>query len=109
MGSSYLALGSSGLIALANECTFAKSHIGRLAWCRPPGLFICLECASRWTQFGTVITGPATQGLTFLTVSVSDNDDVLIDRRSRTPGPLAIPEDPNKADMACDQTFASPA
>ncbi len=129
MGSAYADLGSNGLIALANECTFSTAHLGRLAWCRPrlmgdstsgstpipsftarprpASVFVCLQCASRWSQFGSVITGPSTQGLTFLTVSINGEDDVVIDKASRTPGLLAIP-DSTQADIACDQTFAAP-
>jgi hypothetical protein len=109
MGSPYADLGSNGLIALANECTFSKVHVGKLAWCRGTSDgFVCFECDSKWSQFGTVITGPATQGLTFLTVSISSEGDVVVDKASRTPGPLAIP-DPAKGDLVCDQTFAVPA
>lgn len=109
MGPVFTELGSNRLIALANECTYSAAHIGRLAWCRPSGVFVCLDCSSRWTKYGTVVAGPATHNLTFLTLSLNSDDDIIIDKRARTPGAPSVPSQPNQpVESTCDQTFAAP-
>jgi hypothetical protein len=105
MGPAFTVLANPGLIAIVNECTYDDSHRNRLAWCRPDDVLTCLDCGSGWTRFGTLVHGPATRNLTFLTITINGDDDVIIDRTRRMDGPQGAARG---AAPSCVQTFAAP-
>jgi hypothetical protein len=73
---------STQLVALVNECTYETNKIGTIGWCRSSQTFVCASCGAEWAQNGDP-RAVASLALTQLGVSVTETDDVLVDKSSR--------------------------
>ncbi len=107
LGPQYVEAGTSGLLALLNQCTVPGTAKGTVGWCPSTQTFTCSDCGSHWSRVGAVLHGPATVGLTLLALSVSANDDVIIDIRSRTSG-RSIANDKQSSlrnDLQCSRVY----
>jgi Rieske Fe-S protein len=107
LGAQYLAAGASGFVALANECTLTGSAKSTVGWCPSTGTFTCSVCGSHWSRVGAILQGPAKVGLTLLGVTVSADDDVIVNVRMRTPGRV-VPGDQTSTlrnDLSCARIY----
>jgi hypothetical protein len=78
------------LIAFANECTYEAGKTGTIGWCRTSNSFVCSSCRASWSPSGEPLA-LATIGLTRLGVTVSESDDVLVDKSQRIDGSIGVP------------------
>jgi cytochrome b6-f complex iron-sulfur subunit len=73
----YIVNGPEGIYAMSAVCT----HLGCLTVWRPElGIVACPCHGSKFTRDGTKIEGPAPRPLIWLTASINDEGDLLIDR-----------------------------
>ena len=73
----YIVNGPEGIYAMSAVCT----HLGCLTVWRPElGIVACPCHGSKFTRDGTKIEGPAPRPLIWLSASINDEGDLLIDR-----------------------------
>jgi hypothetical protein len=87
---------STQLVALVNECTYETNKIGTIGWCRSSQTFVCASCGAEWAQNGDPLA-VASLALTQLGVSVTETDDVLVDKSSRRESTFQSEPNPTRA------------
>jgi hypothetical protein len=89
---------STQLVALVNECTYENGKAGTIGWCRTSQTFVCSSCGAEWSQAGDPLA-VASLALTQLGVTVTETDDVLVDKSSRRESTFQV--EPNATKATC--------
>ena len=75
---------SAGIVALRAAC---PNDAVAVSWCRGERFFSCPGCGSTFTRYGDYVDGPSPRGLDRFEISLTDTNEVIIDRAVISPGP----------------------